>query len=146
MSTTVEKPAFKDTTASVLLDLLRGLAALLVLWDNIGIHFHLSATGRATQNSISTKASRSLAHSSYTLYVMHVPFLVLLTALVSGGNRWVPDAQHILKGLGILAVTLLYAHLVASLTEFHTESIRRWIEGRLGLTKKPTRDQQIFPV
>ena len=31
MSVTIEKPAFKDTTASVLLDLLRGLAALLVL-------------------------------------------------------------------------------------------------------------------
>lgn len=38
MALTVEKPAFKDTTASVLLDLLRGLAALLVLfghWRNL---------------------------------------------------------------------------------------------------------------
>lgn len=38
MAVTIEKPSFKDTTASVLLDLLRGLAALLVLlghWRNL---------------------------------------------------------------------------------------------------------------
>lgn len=124
----------------VLPDYLFGIATFFFLW------VMLSATGRAAQNSISTKVSRSVAHSSYTLYVVHVPFLVLLIALVSGGNRLVPDAQHVLKGLGILAVTLLYAHLVASLTEFHTDRIRHWIEGRLRLTKKPTRNQQIFPV
>jgi len=95
---------------------------------------------------MATKVSRSLARSSYTLYVVHVPFLVLLTALLSGGGRWVPDMPHIFKALAMLAITLLYAHLVASITEFHTDSIRRWIEGRLGLAKKSAGNRQTFPV
>lgn len=117
-------------------DYLFGIFTFVFLW------VVLSATGSAAQNSITTKVSRSLARSSYTLYVVHVPFVVLLTALLSGGSRWVPDARHIFKALAILAVTLLYAHLVASLTEFHTDSIRRWVEGKLGLAKRPSRGAQ----
>jgi peptidoglycan/LPS O-acetylase OafA/YrhL len=118
------------------LDYVFGIATFFFLW------VVLSATDRAAQNSISTKVSRSLARSSYTLYVVHVPFVALMTALLSGGSRWVPDTQHIFKALAILAVTLLYAHLVASLTEFRTDSIRLWIEGRLGFSKKPSRSAQ----
>ncbi len=113
MSVTIEKPAFKDTTASVLLDLLRGLAALLVLLG----HW------------------RNLLFMDYPQLTAHKA--LLLTALLVGEQRWVPDAKHIFKGLAILAVTLLYAHMVASLTEFHTDSIRHWVESRLGLAKKP---------
>jgi peptidoglycan/LPS O-acetylase OafA/YrhL len=115
-------------------DYLFGVATFFFLW------VLLSATDRAAKYSIGTRVSRSLARSSYTLYVVHVPFVVLLTALLSGGHRWVPDAQHILKALMILAITLLYAHMVASLTEFRTDSIRRWIEVKLGIAKKPIRD------
>jgi peptidoglycan/LPS O-acetylase OafA/YrhL len=124
----------------LLSDYLFGIATFFFLW------VVLSATNRAAKNSISTKISRSLAHSSYTLYVVHAPFVVLLTALVSGGTRWTPDGRHIVQGLAILAVTLLYAHLVASLTEFHTDKVRRWIERRLGLEKKPAREVQTFPI
>jgi len=124
----------------ILSDYLFGAATFLFLW------VMLSATSRAAQNSMATKVSRSLARSSYTLYVVHVPFLVLLTALLSGGGRWVPDMPHIFKALAMLAITLLYAHLVASITEFHTDSIRRWIEGRLGLAKKSAGNRQTFPV
>jgi peptidoglycan/LPS O-acetylase OafA/YrhL len=120
----------------LLSDYLFGVATFLFLW------VVLSATGRAAQNSIFTKVSRWLARSSYTLYVVHVPFVVFLTALITGGSRWTPDTQHIFKALSILALALLYAHVVASLTEFHTDSIRRWIEGKLGLVKKPSRGKQ----
>jgi peptidoglycan/LPS O-acetylase OafA/YrhL len=118
------------------LDYVFGIATFFFLW------VVLSATDRAAHNSICAKVSRFLARSSYTLYVVHVPFVVLMTALVSGGSRWVPDTQHIFKALAILVITLLYAHLVASLTEFRTDSIRLWIEGRLGFSKKPLRSAQ----
>jgi peptidoglycan/LPS O-acetylase OafA/YrhL len=120
----------------LLLDYLFGIATFLFLW------VMLSATNRAKQDTLFTRASRSLARSSYTLYVVHVPFVILLTSLFLGDRRWVPDAQHIFKALAILAVTMLYAYLVASLTEFHTDSIRRWIEAKLGLVKKPNRNTQ----
>jgi peptidoglycan/LPS O-acetylase OafA/YrhL len=120
----------------LLSDYLFGIATFAFLW------VMLSATNRARQNTPFIRISRSLARASYTLYVVHVPFLILLTALLLGERRWVPDAQHILKGLGILAVTFLYAYLVASLTEFHTDSVRHWVEAKLGLAKKPAREKK----
>ena len=117
-------------------DYLFGIATFAFLW------MMLSATNHARQNTLFTKVSQTLARASYTLYVVHVPFVLLLTALFLGERRWVPDAQHIFKGLAILTVTLLYAYLVAALTEFHTDSIRRWIEGKLGLMKKTPRGAQ----
>ena len=121
---------------SLFSDYLFGIATFAFLW------VVLSATGRANQGTLFTRASRSLARSSYTLYVVHVPFVILLTALFLGDQRWVPDAPHIAKGIAILAVTMIYAYLIASVTEFHTDSIRRWIEGKLGLVKKPPRSKQ----
>lgn len=120
--------------SSLLSDYLFGIATFIFLW------VILSATGRAKQDSIFTRVSRSLARSSYTLYVVHVPFVLFLTAWFLGTRRWVPDAQHILAGLAILAGTLVYANLVAAATEFRTDSIRRWVEGKLGLGRRPTQD------
>jgi peptidoglycan/LPS O-acetylase OafA/YrhL len=117
-------------------DYLFGIATFAFLW------VMLSATGRADGRALFTRLSRSLARSSYTLYVVHVPFVILLTALFLGDQRWVPNAPHILKGLGILAIAMLYAYLVASVTEFNTDSIRRWIEIKLGLVRKPIREKQ----
>lgn len=124
------------TIPGLLSDYLFGVATFVFLW------VILSATNRANPDTLFARASRSLARSSYTLYVVHVPFVLFLTALFLGEHRWTPDAQHLLKGLAILAVAILYAYLVASLTEFHTDSIRRWIEAKLGLTKKPNRDKR----
>lgn len=121
---------------SVLADYLFGIATFVFLW------VLLSATDRAHPDTLFTKVSRSLARSSYTLYIVHVPFVLFLTGVFLGDRRWVPDGQHILKGLAILAVTLLYANLVAAATEFRTDSIRRWIEIKMGLIKKPNRNKQ----
>jgi peptidoglycan/LPS O-acetylase OafA/YrhL len=124
------------TIPGLLSDYLFGIATFVFLW------VILSATNRADPDTLFARASRSLARSSYTLYVVHVPFVLFLTAIFLGEQRWTPNAQHLLKGLAILAVTMLYAYLVASLTEFHTDSIRRWIESKLGLAKKPNRDKR----
>jgi peptidoglycan/LPS O-acetylase OafA/YrhL len=120
----------------LLSDYLFGIATFLFLWAM------LSATDHAAQDTLFSRFSRSVARSSYTLYIVHVPFIILLTSLFLGDRRWVPDTQHIFKGLAILAATMLYAYLVASLTEFHTDSIRRWIETKMGVVKKPNRDVQ----
>jgi len=117
-------------------DYLFGIATFAFLW------VMLSATNRADASALFTRLSRSLARSSYTLYVMHVPFILLLTSLLLGDQRWVPNTRHILAGLGILAVTLIYTNLVAAATEFRTDSIRGWIEVKLGLAKKRIRDKE----
>ncbi|WP_263376864.1 acyltransferase family protein [Granulicella aggregans] len=109
----------------MLSDYLFGAATFLFLW------IVLSATGQAHPKRIFTSFSRSIAKFSYTLYVVHFPFALFLTAIILGDQRWTPDSVHILKGLGIAAVTLAYAWFVASVTEFHTDRVRRWIESRL---------------
>jgi peptidoglycan/LPS O-acetylase OafA/YrhL len=74
------------------------------------------------------RISRDLARFSYTLYVVHTPFLLLLVAIFIGDTRWNPSPAHLFAALGILLLTLLYAYGVASITEFHSDRIRRWCE------------------
>jgi peptidoglycan/LPS O-acetylase OafA/YrhL len=106
-------------------DYLFGAATFLFLWTV------LSARGPADPKRHFTLFSRSIAKFSYTLYVVHLPLALFLTAVMLGDQRWFPDLVNILKGLGIAAVTLAYAWIVASVTEFHTDRVRRWIESRL---------------
>jgi peptidoglycan/LPS O-acetylase OafA/YrhL len=74
---------------------------------------------------------RGSARFSYTLYLVHVPMLVLLVALVGADVRWQPDIRHLLYGFPLLFLTIGYAYLVASMTEFRTDSVRTWVETRL---------------
>lgn len=77
------------------------------------------------------RPSRTLARFSYTLYLVHFPMLMILTALLAGSQRWLPDATHLAIGLAVLAFVIVYAYVVARLTEFHTEEVRNWIKRRL---------------
>jgi peptidoglycan/LPS O-acetylase OafA/YrhL len=75
--------------------------------------------------------SRLGARFSYTLYVVHFPLLVLLTSFVVGDNRWYPELHHFLVASVLLATAIGYALGVAWLTEFRTDRVRSWVEGRL---------------
>jgi peptidoglycan/LPS O-acetylase OafA/YrhL len=91
----------------------------------------LSASAPAHPRSLTTRLARTLARFSYTLYVVHLPLLILLAAFFLPATRWNPDPTHIALWALILAVTLAYAYLLASLTEFRTDQLRRAIERRL---------------
>lgn len=73
---------------------------------------------------ITTKLSRNLARFSYTLYLVHTPFLVLVVGFLVE-HPLQPSAIRFFLFALILAAALLYAWIVASLTEFHTDSVRR---------------------
>jgi peptidoglycan/LPS O-acetylase OafA/YrhL len=87
----------------------------------------LSANGRA-ERSLLVRASRTLARFSYTSYAVHTPIAVFLASLVVGDTRWVPTLPHILMGLAFVGTVLAYAFALASVTEFHTDSVRRRLE------------------
>jgi peptidoglycan/LPS O-acetylase OafA/YrhL len=97
----------------------------LMLWVVV------SAT-QPVRRSLGVRLSHELARFSYTLYVVHMPFLILLAALTVGDRRWVPGPAHIVEAFCVLAVVLAYAYGVASLTEFHTDGWRRRVEVALG--------------
>ncbi len=98
------------------------------------LYILLSAT-EPSHPSPAEQTSRELARFSYTLYVVHMPFLLLLTALAAHDTRWLPDPRHLLYALALLLFTLVYAYIVALFTEFHTDTWRRSIERRLRLTR-----------
>ena len=110
-------------------DLLLGVATSLFLW------ILLSATQPADGGAKRIRWTRFLARGSFSLYVVHLPLLLLFTSLVAGDGRFVPSLATIPLALGGLAVVLCVAYGFASVTEFRTDGIRRWVEGRLGLAE-----------
>jgi peptidoglycan/LPS O-acetylase OafA/YrhL len=107
-------------------DYLLTIATFLFLW------VMLSAT-EPSSKSTSEHVIRETSRFSYTLYVVHIPLCVLIAACVAGDNRWAPDLLHIPLGFLCLAVLIAYAYGVASVTEFRTDRVRRWLEKKLGL-------------
>ncbi len=70
--------------------------------------------------------SHAVSRSSYTLYLVHVPLLVLLAAWI--GMRWAPVPQHLMQGVGIFALVVAYAQVVWFFFERNTDAIRERIK------------------
>jgi peptidoglycan/LPS O-acetylase OafA/YrhL len=113
---------------SVYMDYILGVATFFFIWMLLGI------TSEA-QDSLQVRFSRKLADFSYSLYVLHAPFLLFLTALILGEHRWRPTSVNLLKGSAIIALVIAYAYAVASSTEMRTDAIRRWIEQHLPILR-----------
>ncbi len=84
-------------------------------------------------SSIYSKASHGLAASSYTLYVVHMPLLVFISALLGVGKRWAPTPRHLIFLFSLNCGAWIYAYGVSRLFEARTNTVRRWVEQKLGL-------------
>lgn len=73
-----------------------------------------------------------LSGFSYSLYVLHFPFLLFLRGWVTPSRRWQPDPRHLLYGglIGLLVIT--YACIGGMLTEKKTRAVRHWMTDRFG--------------
>jgi peptidoglycan/LPS O-acetylase OafA/YrhL len=78
-------------------------------------------------------ALKFVADFSFSLYVLHMPLLVFLHAWVYQleGTKWEPDLQHAAIAAAIGLGVILYALAVASITEFHTDKVRRYVRRRV---------------
>lgn len=65
-----------------------------------------------------------VASMSYTLYLTHLPAMVLLTALIVPGIRWTPDALHLLIGLCACSVIFAYSTMLYWFFEYRTDAVR----------------------
>lgn len=90
--------------------------------------------------------SIALAGCSYTLYLVHVPVLTFLRAVITPSARWQPSASSLLACGAITIAILAHAYLLALVTERQTARVRRWLAGalpsRLGL-RKPTQQASV---
>lgn len=110
------------------------------LWQDYGLGLATAAlltvllaqTQPADEGRFRNRFVRSLASFSFTLYVAHTPFMLLLTALLAGDGRWQPGWRSLGVGAAVLALTGLYSFALAAVTEFRTEIVRRAIAERLG--------------
>ena len=91
----------------------------------------LGRTERANAERLGNRFARSLASFSFTLYVAHLPLLLLLTSLLAGDGRWQPGWRSLGVGSAVLALTVAYSYGLAWMTEFRTDAVRRAIEAGL---------------
>jgi len=119
-----------DRLLANIMDYVLAIATLLFLW----VLLSANSEARAT---LGVRSSRQLARFSYTVYVVHTPFLLFLTALIVGEGRWTPNPFTFLKSCGVIALVFVYAYAVAAVTEFRTDNIRHWIERRFRILRPP---------
>lgn len=79
-----------------------------------------------------SRIARGLAGFSYTLYVVHLPALVFVSAWIVPHRRWQPDAVHVAMVAAIGICALAYAFAIARLTEYRTDAIRARVIGAIG--------------
>jgi peptidoglycan/LPS O-acetylase OafA/YrhL len=105
---------------SVGIQLLLGVAVALLIWVILNC-----ATGPLPSGYV-WLAQRG-ARSSYTLYLMHVPMLILIKA-----SLHLPQASPSLRALPVAMVVLIavivYAQIVYELFEKNTGRVRNWIK------------------
>jgi peptidoglycan/LPS O-acetylase OafA/YrhL len=90
--------------------------------------------GRARSRSgLYSRTVRRLAGFSYTLYLVHLPALVFISAWLVPRQLWQPDAAHIAMVAAIGVCALAYALVVARLTEDRTNLVRSRVVGAFGL-------------
>lgn len=113
---------------AILIDLLVGIAfcCVLILILNVKPETLLPAPYVAL--------ARWLSRISYTLYLVHVPFLVFMSAtLVGSVARWQMDLLHAVGGCIMFVLTLAYAYMIWCLAERHTDRVRKRLRLLLGI-------------
>jgi peptidoglycan/LPS O-acetylase OafA/YrhL len=100
-------------------DLVLGLAVTAMIWVTL-------KCATAPLPAFYVRAARRAAHSSYTLYLVHLPLLIFLKATLHLPRAY-PGWHVYLVAAGVLAAILLYAQLVYEAFEKNTDRVRRWI-------------------
>lgn len=103
-------------------DLLLGLTFSLFLFGVLQMNLE-------AQRSRIARVSHLFAGFSYSLYVLHFPFLLCLRAAITPWHKWEPDSVHLFYGATVGGVTLLYSWAVSLVSEEKTSLVRGWIRG-----------------
>lgn len=111
---------------TILCDWTMGLMTVGLIWVLLG------AQHRAT-DTLATRTSRFMAHFSYSLYLLHMPILILLASVLVRDGHWLPGVKTGLVSVAVLALVIGYAWLVANITERRTDALRAWITAKLAI-------------
>jgi len=81
--------------------------------------------------SLGMMLAKTFSGFSYSLYVLHFPLLFIIRAAWLPKLRWQPDLAHLLCSALIGGIAIMYAYLVAKLTEAKTSSAKAFIQRKL---------------
>lgn len=98
--------------------LLLGLATAMLI---------VALRGLAPMGRSCAVATDCLARSSFTLYLIHFPLVLLLYAVCFRTRQCVPTLEHCALFGGVLVGLVALAQVAWMLFERHTERIRRWV-------------------
>jgi peptidoglycan/LPS O-acetylase OafA/YrhL len=105
-------------------DFTLSLSCALFVWMS-------ASDNRITKPTLVVGAARNFAGWSYSLYLLHMPLLVLIASFLAGASgQWYPDGRHLFIAIAVLLVVLAYAYLVSLVTEKRTPALRSWIEAQ----------------
>lgn len=86
---------------------------------------------RPAGEGIYARAADASSRISYTLYVVHMPFLLFLRAWLNAGPQWAFSAGTATRAAALFAMCLAYAWLVYRCFEARTDTIRALIRERI---------------
>lgn len=86
---------------------------------------------RSESDNAYSRFARRAAGFSYTLYVVHIPLLIILRAALISGRPWEPRLLYILAAIPLTVVGLVYASVISSVSEARTAEVRSFVMDRL---------------
>jgi len=110
-------------------------ALILAAVTALGIAVFVSDVAWTGRHGRALAAASWTAHSSYSLYAIHMPIVVLVAAAVvpTFESRWKLSPMTIAGYLAVVALCCVVAYVFARFTERRTDSVRAWT-GRVSST------------
>jgi len=93
--------------------------------------FVLTLAGCNASSVLYRRSARALANASYTVYLAHFPFLVLLGNVIVGNQRFSNSIAGYTMFVGIGICVLIYCFAMYWLFERHTDKVRRYCLAKL---------------
>lgn len=115
-------------------DYVLGIVVMLLIYVVLGC-------SRTPMPHTYDRLAKRISHSSYTLYLVHLPMVVFIAAItetVFHQQRWLPNASHLFICGGIFVVIMLYAQFVWFMFEKHTDAVREKLKPIFTLALKPS--------
>jgi peptidoglycan/LPS O-acetylase OafA/YrhL len=96
-----------------------------------GFLYGILQCSKEVPNRVYANAAKQCAGFSFSLYVLHFPFLLVLKGWLAPIGRWQPDTHHMVDGLLISGAVLGFAWCGSLVTERNTDFVRHWLKARL---------------
>ena len=115
-------------------DFVLGIVVMLLIYVILGC-------SRMPMPNFYNLTARRISHSSYTLYLVHLPMVVLTAAItetVFHQRRWLPNVPHLFICAGIFIAVVLYAQLVWLMFEKQTDALRARLKSNFTTVPKPS--------